>query len=767
MTIIKEKRLTFTFPEDYRATKYDNWEHYEIFQNSCNLRNKIDTNEKGKNGIDQSVDNDSGSSGVDIIALHESTLWLIEIKDYYQLEFEPNSQSIDEKLSDLPYLIARKIRDSLAGLVSAKFKAEKQEEKDFAHSALNCNEIKIVLHIEMPSSISKLSPSSLDIASLKVKFKTSKFTKTFENCYAKPIFTNIKHINNGQPCDIPWSVSTGTEQQSSSEQQRSIHNPMTTIYNTLTRQKEPFTPIDPKNVRMYVCGMTVYDYCHLGHARVMVVFDMIARWLRKCGYPLTYVRNITDIDDKIIARAAENGETIGELTARFIQAMHEDADALGVLRPDIEPKATENIPQMIAMIETLIQNGKAYPAANGDVYYAVREFAAYGQLSGKSLDDLRAGERVEVDGFKRDPLDFVLWKAAKAGEPAWESPWGKGRPGWHIECSAMSENLFGDTFDIHGGGADLQFPHHENEIAQSVGATGHTCGHDHAQTHHGQSIASHVKYWLHNGFIRVDGEKMSKSLGNFFTIREVLKQYDPEVVRFFILRAHYRSPLNYSDAHLDDAKGALTRLYTTLKNTPAAAFELSENANDYTRRFYAAMNDDFGTVEAVAVLFELAGEVNKTNDAHLAGCLKALGGIIGLLQRDPIEFLQGGAVLEGLSKKEIDDLVKQYDLACAQNNQAEADLIRNFLLNEYGIFLEDSSTGNTNWRPAEEKEHRFQTGYFIRKSLSNEEIEDLITQRKQARADKNWAESDRIRDFLNEHKIILEDNAGGTTWRRG
>ena len=542
---------------------------------------------------------------------------------------------------------------------------------------------------------------------------------------------------------------------------------MTTIYNTLTRQKEPFTPIDPKNVRMYVCGMTVYDYCHLGHARVMVVFDMIARWLRECGYPLTYVRNITDIDDKIIARAAENGETIGELTARFIQAMHEDADALGVLRPDIEPKATENIPQMIAMIETLIQNGKAYPAANGDVYYAVREFAAYGQLSGKSLDDLRAGERVEVDGFKRDPLDFVLWKAAKAGEPAWESPWGNGRPGWHIECSAMSENLFGDTFDIHGGGADLQFPHHENEIAQSVGATGHTCGHDHAQTHHGQSIASHVKYWLHNGFIRVDGEKMSKSLGNFFTIREVLKQYDPEVVRFFILRAHYRSPLNYSDAHLDDAKGALTRLYTTLKNTPAAEFELSENANDYTRRFYAAMNDDFGTVEAVAVLFELAGEVNKTNDAHLAGCLKALGGIIGLLQRDPIEFLQGGAVLEGLSKKEIDDLVKQYDLACAQNNQAEADRIRNFLLNEYSIFLEDSSTGNTNWRPSEEIEHHYQSGYFIRKSLSNEEIEDLIAQRKQARADKNWAESDRIRDLLNEHKIILEDNAGGTTWRRG
>ncbi|ANW92606.1 cysteinyl-tRNA synthetase [Neisseria meningitidis] len=699
MTTITEKRLTFAFPEDYYVTKYDEWEHYKIFQNSCNLRNKIDTNEKGKNGINQSVDDDNGSSGVDIIALHESTLWLIEIKDYYRLGLEPNAQSIDEKLSDLPYLIARKIRDSLAGLVSAKFKAAKQEEKDFSRLALDCNEIKIVLHIEMPSIRSKLYPSSSDLANLlKDKFKLSEFTKNFANCYAEPIFTNISHINNPQLRNVPWSVSTGTEQKLSSEQQRLIHNPMTTIYNTLTRQKEPFAPIDPENVRMYVCGMTVYDYCHLGHARVMVVFDMIARWLRECGYPLTYVRNITDIDDKIIARAAENGETIGELTARFIQAMHEDADALGVLRPDIEPKATENIPQMIAMIETLIQNGKAYPAANGDVYYAVREFAAYGQLSGKSLDDLRAGERVEVDGFKRDPLDFVLWKAAKAGEPAWESPWGNGRPGWHIECSAMSENLFGDTFDIHGGGADLQFPHHENEIAQSVGASGHTCGHDHAQTHHGQSIASHVKYWLHNGFIRVDGEKMSKSLGNFFTIREVLKQYDPEVVRFFILRAHYRSPLNYSDAHLDDAKGALTRLYTTLKNTPPADPMTSEADDDYTRRFYVAMNDDFDTVKAVAVLFELAGEVNKTNDAQLAGCLKALGGIIGLLQRDPTEFLQGGAASDG---------------------------------------------------------------------LSNEEIEDLIARRKQARSDKNWAESDRIRDLLNEHKIILEDNAGGTTWRRG
>ncbi|WP_107928543.1 cysteine--tRNA ligase [Neisseria animaloris] len=470
---------------------------------------------------------------------------------------------------------------------------------------------------------------------------------------------------------------------------------MLTVYNTLTRQKEEFIPIDPKNVRMYVCGMTVYDYCHLGHARVMVVFDMVARWLRVQGYPLTYVRNITDIDDKIIARAAENGETIGELTERFIQAMNEDAAALGVIRPDVEPKATEHVRQMLSMIQRLIDNGKAYAADNGDVYYAVREFAAYGQLSGKSLDDLRAGERVEVDGFKRDPLDFVLWKAAKPGEPAWESPWGQGRPGWHIECSAMSEELFGDTFDIHGGGADLQFPHHENEIAQSCGAHGGSCGHNHSG---GKAIESHVKYWLHNGFIRVDNEKMSKSLGNFFTIREVLEKYDAEVVRFFILRAHYRSPLNYSDAHLNDAKGALTRLYTALKNTPPAEFAVNENANDYTRRFFAAMNDDFGTVEAIAVLFELANEVNKTNSNELAGCLKALGSIIGLLQRDPQEFLQGGSVSDG---------------------------------------------------------------------LSNEEIESLIEQRKQARTEKNWAESDRIRDLLNAENIILEDGAGGTTWRRG
>ncbi len=469
------------------------------------------------------------------------------------------------------------------------------------------------------------------------------------------------------------------------------------LYNTLTRQKEKFEPIDPKNVRMYVCGMTVYDYCHLGHARVLVVFDMIARWLRQRGYPLTYVRNITDIDDKIIARANQNGETIGELTARFIQYMNEDSDALGVQRPDVEPKATEHIAQMIAMIEALIQNGKAYPAENGDVYYAVREFAAYGQLSGKSLDDLRAGERVEVDGFKRDPLDFVLWKAAKAGEPAWESPWGNGRPGWHIECSAMGGQLFGQTFDIHGGGADLQFPHHENEIAQSCGANGGLCGHD-APKVGDKLIDSHVKYWLHNGFIRVDNEKMSKSLGNFFTIRDVLKKYQPEVVRFFILRAHYRSPLNYSDAHLDDAKNSLARLYNTLNNVVPAEFVLQENSNTYTEKFFAAMDDDFGTAEAMSVLFELANEANKNNDAQLSGCLKALGGVLGLLQDNPQAFLQSGGSEE---------------------------------------------------------------------TLSADEINDLIAQRKMARETKNWAESDRIRDILAEHKITVRDGADGTTWTRG
>ena len=469
---------------------------------------------------------------------------------------------------------------------------------------------------------------------------------------------------------------------------------MLSLYNTLTKTKQEFTPINPPQVRMYVCGMTVYDYCHLGHARVMVVFDLIARWLRELGYSLEYVRNITDIDDKIIARANERKISITELTDYFIQAMHEDAAALGVLPPDHEPRATHYIAQMIAMIEEIIANGKAYVAANGDVYYSVREFPSYGQLSGKSLDDLRAGERVEVDNHKKDPLDFVLWKAAKPEEPAWESPWGRGRPGWHIECSAMSKALLGNHFDIHGGGADLQFPHHENEIAQSCGAEKNSCCE--ADNH----FVSHVNYWLHNGFIRVDNEKMSKSLGNFFTIREVLQKYDAEVVRFFILRAHYRSPLNYSDAHLDDAKGALTRLYTALKNTPPVHVVVESQLNDYTRRFYEVMNDDFGTAEAVAVLFELANQVNKTQDSYLAGCLKWLAGLMGLLQRAPAAFLQGTTE--------------------EQNN-----------------------------------------------GLSNEAIDALIAQRQQARTEKNWAESDRIRDELAAAGIVLEDGANGTSWRRG
>ena len=455
-----------------------------------------------------------------------------------------------------------------------------------------------------------------------------------------------------------------------------------TVYNTLTRQKETFVPLNPENVRMYVCGMTVYDYCHLGHARVMVVFDMIARWLRQSGYPLTYVRNITDIDDKIIARAAENGETIGSLTTRFIQAMHEDADALGVIRPDVEPKATEHVAQMIAMIERLIANGKAYAAENGDVYYAVREFPAYGQLSGKSLDDLRAGERVEVDSFKRDPLDFVLWKAAKPKEADfWPSPWGNGRPGWHIECSAMGEQLFGDTFDIHGGGADLQFPHHENEIAQSEGATGQPFAHT----------------WMHNGFINVDNEKMSKSLGNFFTIRDVLQAYEPEVVRFFVVRSHYRSPLNYSNVHLDDARSALKRLYTALSVVVPHSAAAIDWTNPYAARFKAAMDEDFGTPEAVAVLFELASEVNRSQSAHLAGLLQALGGCLGLLQADPQTFLQAGAAHADATA--IEAQIAARAAAKAAKDWAEADRIRNALLAQ-GIVLKDSASGTT-WEAAQ------------------------------------------------------------------
>lgn len=431
---------------------------------------------------------------------------------------------------------------------------------------------------------------------------------------------------------------------------------------------------------MYVCGMTVYDLCHLGHARVFVVFDMATRWLRASGYDVEYVRNITDIDDKIIKRAAENSEAPAALTERFIHEMHQDERALGVLPPDHEPRATAYVAQMLALIGQLIDKGLAYPAPNGDVYYSVRAFPAYGRLSGKSLDELRAGERVEIDAAKRDPLDFVLWKAAKAGEPAWESPWGAGRPGWHIECSAMSADLLGKHFDIHGGGQDLQFPHHENEIAQSEGA--HDC--------------TFVNYWMHNGFVRVDNEKMSKSLGNFFTIREVLQQYDAEVVRFFILRAHYRSPLNYSDAHLDDAKSALTRLYTALKNAPLSTTSVDWAATA-AQAFKVAMDDDFNTPEALAVLFELASAANR-GDADSAQMLRNLGGVLGLLQRDTADFLKSGAAGAGLSEAEIDAMIVARRDARAAKNFAESDRIRDALL-AAGIVLEDGA-GGTVWRRA-------------------------------------------------------------------
>ena len=465
---------------------------------------------------------------------------------------------------------------------------------------------------------------------------------------------------------------------------------MLKIYNTLAREKQTFTPMIAGKVSMYVCGMTVYDYCHLGHARVMVVFDMVSRWLRASGYEVTYVRNITDIDDKIIKRANENGETIGQLTKRFIDAMDEDSAKLGVIRPDIEPKATEFVDGMIAMISALIEKGFAYIADNGDVFYSVNNFAGYGKLSGKSLEDLRAGERVEVDSHKRDPMDFVLWKSVKPNEPSWDSPFGgpnggKGRPGWHIECSAMSSHHLGERFDIHGGGQDLQFPHHENEIAQSEAA----------HSHDGEPCQM-VNYWMHNGFVRVDDEKMSKSLGNFFTIRTVLEKYDAEVVRFFILRAHYRSPLNYSDQHLDDAKLALTRLYTALRG-----LETVQSAIDWQHphaaRFKEAMDDDFNTPEAMAVLFDLANEVNKSKSPQTACILKSLAGVLGLLQRDSDAFLQGDiAVQLSGNTLNIDQMVIQRNEAKKAKNFAEADRIRKELA-DAGVILEDSPQGTT-WR---------------------------------------------------------------------
>lgn len=449
------------------------------------------------------------------------------------------------------------------------------------------------------------------------------------------------------------------------------------IYNTLSRALEDFSPIEPGHVRMYVCGMTVYDLCHIGHARSVVAFDVVQRWLKASGYQVNFVRNITDIEDKIIRRAVENGETIRQLTDRMIAEMYRDFDALGVERPTHDPRATDYVPQMLDITRTLQEKGLAYQADNGDVNYAVRKFAGYGKLSGKSLDELQAGERVAVSDGKRDPLDFVLWKSAKPTEPEgakWESPFGLGRPGWHIECSAMSCALLGETFDIHGGGADLQFPHHENEIAQSEGA-------------HGVPLA---KVWMHNGFVNIDNEKMSKSLGNFFTIREVLEQFDAETLRFFILRAHYRSPLNYSDVHLQDARAALKRLYTAL-DAVAPADVTIDWANPYAARFKAAMDEDFGTPEAVAVLFELASEVNRSRRAEDAGLLKALGGALGLLQGEPKAFLRAGNTLdEGAIQQQIDARAA----AKAGKNFAEADRIRAELL-AAGIVLKDSPTGTT------------------------------------------------------------------------
>ena len=455
------------------------------------------------------------------------------------------------------------------------------------------------------------------------------------------------------------------------------------IYNTLSRALEAFSPIEPGHVRMYVCGMTVYDLCHLGHARSMVAFDVVQRWLRASGLRVTYVRNITDIDDKIIRRAVENGETIRQLTDRMIAALHQDADALGIQRPDFEPRATDYVAQMQSMIGRLQQRGLAYQSGNGDVNFAVRKFPGYGKLSGKSLDELQAGERVAVDDGKSDPLDFVLWKSAKPAEPEevkWDSPWGQGRPGWHIECSAMGCEMLGESFDIHGGGADLQFPHHENEIAQSEGATGKTL----------------ARTWMHNGFINVDNEKMSKSLGNFFTIRDVLKEFDAETVRFFVVRSHYRSPLNYSDEHLNDARSALKRLYTALSLVPAA-----DVAIDWTQpqaaRFKAAMDDDFGTPEAVAVLFELAAEVNRSQSAETAGLLKALGACLGLLQDRPEAFLQAG-VAGGVDADAVQAQIAARAAAKAAKDWAEADRIRQALLAQ-GIVLKDSAAGTT-WEAA-------------------------------------------------------------------
>ncbi len=460
---------------------------------------------------------------------------------------------------------------------------------------------------------------------------------------------------------------------------------MLQIFNTLSKTKEPFHPINSEHVGIYVCGMTVYDFCHMGHARVLVMFDIITRHLRRQFPKVTYVRNITDIDDKIIKRAIENGESIDQLTNRFIDAMHEDEKALGILPPDIEPRATESMNEIFYMIETLVEKGIAYQGKSGDVYYSVRKFPNYGKLSGKNLDDLEAGARVDVEDDKDDPLDFVLWKMAKPEEPSWESPWGDGRPGWHIECSAMSSNHLGNHFDIHGGGMDLSFPHHENEIAQSEGA--HDC--------------KFVNTWMHVGFVNVNEEKMSKSLGNFFTIREVLESYDGETLRYFILSSHYRSPLNFSDANLDNAKNAITKLYTSirgLKSSAASTDEISQRL-DYEQRFDAALDDDFNTPIAISILFEISKQINleKEKDidfaSALSGLLVRLGGYLGILQNNPEDFLKQGVQL---SDEEIDQKIKDRNLARSEKDFALSDQIRDEL-EAHGIILEDSAEG-TSWR---------------------------------------------------------------------
>lgn len=458
---------------------------------------------------------------------------------------------------------------------------------------------------------------------------------------------------------------------------------MLKIYNSLSQQKEDFVPREPGKVGLYVCGMTVYDFCHIGHGRIFVVFDMVARYLRYANFNVTYVRNITDIDDKIIQRARENNEPIDVLTERTIAAMHEDEAALGVLRPDFEPRATENIVNIINMISSLLKNDYAYVASNGDVYYAVKQFPAYGELAHQDLEKLQAGHRVDVIDVKRDPMDFVLWKLAKPDEPSWESPWGEGRPGWHIECSAMSTQTLGKHFDLHGGGLDLVFPHHQNEIAQSEAANG----------------CKMVNTWMHVGYVQVNQEKMSKSLGNFFTIREILETYDPEVVRYFMLASHYRSPISYSTENLASAELALQRFYLSLRDLPNS---LEPTSNDYEARFTAAMNDDFNTPEAIAVLFDMARQVNclkKANQREMAGGLatqvRRLAGILGLLQRDSLKFLQSGF-----------------------------------------------------------------------SSAQQADIESLILQRAEARANKEWSRADQLRDALHQQGVELEDKPDQTIWHR-